>query len=564
MKKLIPILFVAALGSVGAISALVWTTCRIYVPVDQCAVLTRKTGERLPTGQIVATEPHQKGIQMEVLGPGRHFYDPIRWEWRLEPLTVIPAGAPKTWQWIHSLDARQRDELRAGTFKFKGEFPEIGVVTRKVGSAPPSSSDDSDDGQTIVSMDSGHRGILREVLTPGTYKLNPYVYDVQLHPATVIPAGFVGVVTNLVGHTPGRSATPSADAEPSPYEVRPLALPGERGTLRNVLQPGVYFINPKIQKVTLIEIGYNEYSELGTKATEDPISFPSDTGYMIQVGVTVVWGIDPQHAAEVINEFGNIDRVLDKVIKPQLRSICRNIGSTYAARDFIQGEKREMFQKDLTDEMRRVCGSKNVDILLALVREIEVLSPDRGGEVTEDLRRTIQESFVAVENRLTKEKQTEAATVRAQLEETQKKIDIARENIQAETRLQVAGIGAEGEKSSAEIDAHTALEVAGIQQQVAQLDAQRTEILGQANADVTKMKKGAEAEGYAMLVNALGSPKAYNLYTFAQNFEPQSIQMFYAGDGTLWTDLKRFEDVGAARLMEQTSQPAPRLPRNGE
>ena len=66
--------------------------------------------------------------------------------------------------------------------------------------------------------------------------------------------------------------------------------------------------------------------------------------------------------------------------------------------------------------MRRVCGTKNVEILLALVREIEVLSPDNGGEVTEDLRRTIQESFVAIENRLTKEKQTEAATAKGIVE----------------------------------------------------------------------------------------------------------------------------------------------------
>ena len=63
------------------------------------------------------------------------------------------------------------------------------------------------------------------------------------------------------------------------------------------------------------------------------------------MGVTVIWGIHPSHAADMINEFGNIDGVLDKVIGPQLRSICRNIGSTYAARGFIQGEKRELFQK---------------------------------------------------------------------------------------------------------------------------------------------------------------------------------------------------------------------------
>jgi len=139
------------------------------------------------------------------------------------------------------------------------------------------------------------------------------------------------------------------------------------------LQPGIYFINPKLKKVTLVEIGYNEYSQLRiSEASDQQISFPSDTGYLIRVGVTVVWGIDPDHAAEIVNNFGNVDKVLEKVINPQLRSICRNIGSTYAARDFIQGEKREQFQRDMTAELRRVCAAKNVEVLLALVRDIDM------------------------------------------------------------------------------------------------------------------------------------------------------------------------------------------------
>ena len=147
-------------------------------------------------------------------------------------------------------------------------------------------------------------------------------------------------------------------------------------------------------------------------------------------------------------------------------------------------------------------------------------------------------------------KQREAATVRAQLEEERKKIDIARETVQAETRVMVANVLAEGEKSAAQISAQGKLEVATVQEQVARLDAQRIEILGQANADVDKMKNQAEADGFKLLIGAFGSGKAYNLYTFAENFQPESIRLFFAGDGTFWTDLSRFEEMGAARLLQ--------------
>jgi len=286
---------------------------------------------------------------------------------------------------------------------------------------------------------------------------------------------------------------------------------------------------------------------------DEQISFPSDTGYLIRVGVTVVWGIDPDHAAEIVDNFGNVDKVLEKVIVPQLRSICRNIGSTYSARDFIQGEKREQFQRDMTEELRRVCEAKNVEVLLALVRDIEVHAPaatGRRGEVTEDLKRTIQQSFIAIESQITKEKQRDAATVKAQLEEEIKKVDIARETIKAESRIMVANIKAEGEKTAAEISASAELAVADIQQQVAQLEANRERILGHAKADVERMKNESEAKGYAMLVNAFGSPKAYNLFTFAENFQPDSIRLFYSGEGTFWTDLSRFEQVGAAKMLQ--------------
>lgn len=571
MRRLLPIIIGIAFIGTGILGLVVWSTFRIYVPEGKCAVLVKKTGETLPSNESVATSPKQRGIQEEVLGPGRHFRDPFNWSWTLVDQTVIPAGDPTKWTFRMSVPSHQPDSVRRMMDQISQYLPKIGVVTRRVGQKHPT-------GQLVVKKTSGYQGILEEVLTPGTYKLNPNVYSVEMYPATVVPTGFVGVVTNMMdsSRTSANLVPLGANGQPLPphelrtpisaetatshpeldMHVRPLADPGQRGTQRNVLQPGIYFINPKVQKVTLVEIGFNEYSQLhlqGSKAEQ--ISFPSDTGFNITVGVTVVWGIDPSHAAEIINEFGNVDGVLDKVIVPQLRSICRNIGSTYAARDFIQGEKRELFQQDLTAELQRICRAKNIEVLLALVREIEVHAPaggETGGDVMEDLKRTIQQSFIATESQITKDKQREAATVKAQLQEVIKKVDIARETINAETRVLTASIGAEGQKKAAEISAQAELEIATIQQQVAMLEAKRTEILGKAKADVERMKKDAEAQGYKMLVDAFGSPQAYNLFTFAENFQPQQIRLFYAGEGTFWTDLTRFEELGAAKVLQQS------------
>ena len=68
-----------------------WGFCRFYVYPNQMAIITTKTGESLPEGQILA-KSHQKGIQEAVLGEGRHFLNPILCDWEIKPMFVIPPG----------------------------------------------------------------------------------------------------------------------------------------------------------------------------------------------------------------------------------------------------------------------------------------------------------------------------------------------------------------------------------------------------------------------------------------------------------------------------------------
>jgi len=530
---------------------------RIYVPPGFCLVRIAKSGDPVPVGQTLA-EPGQKGIQRETWGPGRHFLNPILWETELVPLVEIKSGQPGTWAWIHTLQ-RQPQKQQDHPNILSGEMPEVGVLTRKTGQPDPG-------GSKVVDMTSPYSGIIREVLTPGVYRINPYEYEVQKVPAVVIPAGFVGVVTNQLGEQPEMievqdlpgEAVGTQPAAPVTKKIRPLASAerNERGTLKDVLPPGVYYINPNVQRVKITEVGFNEFSQLSSRTAQDTIRFPSKSGFDIELGVTVVYGLHPQHAAAVINEFGVTDEVLEKVIKPQLRSICRNQGSLYEARDFIQGDKREEFQAVLTNALRDVCREKNIELLLALISTIDVYSREgKPQEGEADLRTAIQDSFLAIERQITNTQLQEAERKRAQLEEAKKSVDIMRETIEAETRKKVATVAAEGQRKAAEITATGKLEVARLEQQIAMLEAEKTELLGRAETDVEKLKKQAEADGKKMLVQAFGTGAAYNLYTFAENFEPDSIQMIFAGEGTFWTDLRRFEEVGAAQLMRQAGSP---------
>jgi len=136
-----------------------WFYCRIEPRAGEIAVLVRKTGKPLQSGKIVATEKNEKGVQLEVLSEGRYFYNPYTWLWRIHHITDIPAG-------------------------------KMGVLTRLYGEELPQ-------GKIIAGKD--EKGIMEEVLMPGRHRINPYAYEVRLFDAITIEPGNIGVVTKLVG-----------------------------------------------------------------------------------------------------------------------------------------------------------------------------------------------------------------------------------------------------------------------------------------------------------------------------------------------------------------------------
>ncbi|WP_422925607.1 SPFH domain-containing protein [Singulisphaera sp. PoT] len=521
-----------------------WMVCRIEVPTGHSLLLRYRgpwpfgTVAKAPEGTLVKTDasgrPQQIGILENMPGPGRHFYSPLEYETQLVKDTIIEPG-------------------------------KIGIVVSKVGKPLPAG--------TFLVDDEGYQGIRRKVLTPGRYRLNSYGYEVKtvdvdacVEPNTrvargpgetqLIPPGYIGVVTNKTENS---------------------RIGQVQGIQDKVLQPGIYFLNPMEKRVDIISIGYNETtlkveearrSSLLSKnqdgaettpvpaLTNDPkymvgkgIEFPSNDGFLIHLDFTTIWGILPEQAPEVVRKFGTLKDVEEKVILPQVGSICRLHGSKRGAVDLLVGDSREEFQTETAEELGRVLTSKNLSLLFGLTRHIYV---------PKQVREPIQKAKIA--NELTKTREQEQLTAKAQAEltEAKAKVTLEERRTKAETEKKVAELEAEGEKAAKEIEATTEKLKAEVDAKTATVEAESTKVLGEADAEKIRLSRSAEADRYRQYVQALGGPEAYNKFVFAEGLSNDlRLGIFYAGPGTLWTDLKGFEQTMLGKLGSESQAPKP-------
>lgn len=513
-----------------------WTFNRVYVPQGSSLVVRYK-GPPLPflpgyrpvakAGQFAQVDargnPLEVGILKELRGPGRHFFWIGWWETTLVPDTTIKPGE------LAVVTSSMGNDLKEGQFLVDGEIDE-----------------------TL------EKGTLRKVFGPGTYRINTYAYKVRVikeesttsglqikHSGWVsIPTGYVGVVTNLTDNK---------------------ATQATKGIQDNVLQPGLYPVNPSEQQIDIIGVGYTEKSVKSNLVSRDGvpvlddsgeptvmdddagITFPSSDGFKIHMDFTAVWGIMPDQAPDVIRKFGNLDAVEAKVIVPQIESLCRNKGSSLGAVDLLVGETRRKFQDDVSKSFDEILKEKDLTLLHGFVRNIHI---------PQEVRKPIQESFLADELTITRDQEQLTAHTEGLLREAEKKVELEEERIKVETVKLVAEAIAEGAKTAEETKAETAKQVASTARETAELDAQATVTLGKATASVKQQSAEAKSELFKLAVDAFGSGKAYNQWVFATGL-PEDIQLdlFYAGEGTLWTDLKGFSDVMLGRETQQRPMP---------
>ena len=101
MKIIIKAVVMFVVIAWAAWMAFKWGVMRQYVGPDQALVVMDKFGKELPPGRITipAGESGYKGVQEDVLGPGRYFINPVFHIVEITDLVRINPGDPEKWDW---------------------------------------------------------------------------------------------------------------------------------------------------------------------------------------------------------------------------------------------------------------------------------------------------------------------------------------------------------------------------------------------------------------------------------------------------------------------------------
>ena len=460
------LLFLFLLGGPGW----VWFFWRIEPRADEIAILIRKTGTDLPSGQILATEPGQKGIQLEVLPEGRYFLNPYTWSWRIVPVTDIPAG-------------------------------QLGVQTRLYGKELPP-------GEIIAGE--GTKGILADVLRPGKYRINPYAVRVDPYDAISIRPGSVGVVTALSGRDVLNSDLSAKERNGF------LVAQGLKGVVPEVLDPGTYYLNPYLFSVSEVNLQSQRFELSG----DDAITFLTLDGFTVTVEGTIEYATIRDGAALITHRVGDMEDILRKVILPRARGFSRIEGSKHPAINFIVGETRQRFQDTLEAHLREKSVDWGVAIKSVLIRNIK--PPD-------EIASVIREREVAVQNALKFDQQIEQAKSKAELVKQEMLAQQSKERVEADTVKIRAVIKAEQDVAVRVTAAKKDLEVADLENQAATFQAGAILAAADAERDVIRLNNTAQAAVFESQVKAFRSGMNLARYAFYRKIAPR-IATLLAGD----------------------------------
>jgi SPFH domain / Band 7 family len=454
-----------------------WNVFFKYVPPGHHLVITAKNGSPLDPGERLAN-PGQKGIQREVLGEGWHFITPIAYTTEVEPNTIIPAG-------------------------------KIGILKAQGGRAI---------GDDRELAEEGERGIQRNVLPPGAYRINRHGYEIEEVDATVIKPGFVGVVRRLL-----RSAGKGPFADGA----------NQKGWMAKVLQPGIYYLNTKEFDVLKVEVGIFQTSfhvpdKRGEASTA--ITFTSKSGFPISIDCTVEWEVLPERMPALVAEYGGRREAEKKVIEVQATAIGRDKGMDYGVQDFLEGATREKFQDDFTKELTRVCNEKYVTVHSAFIRRIEI---------PESFLKPIRDKKIAAETQITTKAKELTAETENQVQTEQSKVEQEVAKVESQTKLLVANIDQEVNNLKVRTEAEIEKMKEEYGNKIAAINSERTQVLGQAKAEVTTLVETAKGSLYKLQMDVFQSDNsAFLRYTMADQLNPDMVlRLFHSGSGTFWTNM---------------------------
>ncbi|HEX8637682.1 MAG TPA: SPFH domain-containing protein, partial [Pyrinomonadaceae bacterium] len=221
-------LIVLGVVAIVALAALWYIVTRFLVNVGATEVgikERRYLGKKMAQGRVVATDG-EIGIQADVLKPGLHFVlYPI--ERVIQKVPLVEIGA---------------DELGI-VEAIDGEPMQTGSIF-----APDRAQNVHNNFQDPIAFikQGGVKGIQLRTLPPGKWAIHPYLFNVSIAKATVVPPGKIGVMTSADGAQlePGRLHGSAIQGHKNFQDAESFIYNGgQKGPQVETLTPGTYRIH---------------------------------------------------------------------------------------------------------------------------------------------------------------------------------------------------------------------------------------------------------------------------------------------------------------------------------
>ena len=493
-----------------------WEVERIEVPSGQYLIRISRWGKDLNPDEIIAPDESYKGVMLEAWGEGRHFLNPLFWSHEVHPMVEVKPG-------------------------------ECLVLTRKFGqplSRVRMAQGDVLGTENVANPTEGERGILRNVLTQGFYRLNPYAYSWQRVPAVEVRVDQVGVRTLKVGKDP---RTINEQQRKDQY----LVPDGYRGVQQETVPAGTYYLNPFVESITPVEVRSH-------RVRLSDIEFPSRDGFILKPQVVVEYAAQPAAAPllsvrltdegvlhqkdDTADEQLN-NEILQKVILPHIRGYARIEGSNFDARDFIlaampeagaAAEKainaREALQRALLDKVKPQCEALGVE-----VRAVTLADMRPPEELSDQIAQRELARVEQAKNGARLRQYRAAQELKAK--ETLK--DQAKQKVEAETRLIQAKTKSSQMKEVAVSQATQDLENAQLALDAAEKQAEATLATGKAEAAVIVLQNEAEIAGLRKAAAGFANVQTFAQYNLMKKLGPALTEIFASDDsdfGRLFSD----------------------------
>jgi uncharacterized membrane protein YqiK len=500
------------------------------IPQGKVGVITAADGDPLDPGRLLgkAILDHrnfqdaeqfiasggQKGPQVDILTPG--VYRILVQSTSFESNTEVKPGLFN----VRLFDATVINENTIGLVEALDGAP---LNPRDYVAEPVTGHDNFQDGHEFIGK-GGQRGPQKDILLPGTYYINPFLFKVIPETAKEIKPGEVAVVVSNVGKDPSEEvrremaakvrsrmereekeqieeSSARLDVMDDKRTVDEIKLDlmmgdpadrrldegaheayvvpeGYRGIQEAVVGPGRYYVNTlAISPIVIPTTNQTVEWTAGEVAnTFNPFEVISKDGFTMQLEVRVVFRVKPEDAPFMVAKIGGIERLIQNVMHPLIDSIFRNQASESSAMAYLQNRHEE--QERAEARVRAHLLKYHVDVVNVLICHIHL---------PEELMKTQTEKILAEQRQNMYNAQREAEEKRIQLEKTRAHADNQKDLMAATVGVEIAGKRAEQRKAEGEGEAHYILQT------------------GKAEAEKVRLMGEAQGVAYHEQVNALGA-----------------------------------------------------------